>query len=157
MQTIRREGAQWALLIARLMLGSTFIAHGAQKVFGAWGGPGLTGFAQGVAEGGTPLFLGYLAALFEFFGGVLVLFGVLAELGALMIIPVMIVAAFRIHWSNGYFSSAKGFEYPLNLMLICFVILAGGAGKLALWDPLRRWRLDNGSGPTMPVAPVESP
>ena len=140
MKASRRDGPAYAMLVVRLMLGSTFMLHGAQKVFGAFDGPGLAAFSQGVTKMGMPAFMGSLAALFEFFGGVLVFLGIVPELGALMIVPVMLVAVFVSHWSNGYFSKNHGYEYAFNLLLASIAVILGGGGKLALWDPLRAWR-----------------
>lgn len=140
MQTSRCEGTGWAMLIVRLMLGSTFIYHGAQKVFGIWGGPGLENFVGHVTGSlGLPAFLGVLAAWFEFGGGVLVLLGVFAEAGAAMIVPVMLVAI-STHWPHGYGSQNQGYEYAFNLLLASLAVIAGGPGKLALWNPLAAWR-----------------
>ena len=136
-----KEGKDWALFVVRFMLGSVFVLHGCQKVFGLFGGPGISGFAGFVNQQmGMPMFLGYAAGLFELIGGLLVLLGVLAELGAAMIVPVMLVAVFMVHWKDGYFSQNHGYEYALNLLLIAVAVILGGPGKLALWDPLKRFR-----------------
>jgi len=144
MKSCRCEGTAVALLIVRLMLGSTFIYHGAQKVFGVWGGPGLENFVGHVTGSlGLPAFLGVLAAWFEFGGGVLVFLGVFAEAGAAMLVPVMLVAI-STHWPNGYGSQDKGFEYPFNLMLVSLAgSSAGRQGGVVepaqgLARPLRR-------------------
>ena len=81
--------AQWALTITRIMLGIIFVAHGAQKVLGVLGGPGLAGFVAWTTKLGVPFYLGYLAAFAEFLGGILLLLGIYAELGALMCIPLI--------------------------------------------------------------------
>lgn len=131
-----KETKDWAMTLLRLLLGSTFLLHGSQKVLGLFGGPGLAGFASFVNQNlGLPLFLGYLAAFCEFLGGWLVLLGVITEIGALLIIPVMLTAVFKVHWVHGYFTQNNGFEYPLNLLLVALALIVGGPGKLALWDP----------------------
>jgi len=141
METIRKHGPAWAMFILRLILGSVFVLHGSQKVLGLFGGQGLSGFAGFVHDKlGMPTFLGYLAALCEFVGGGMVLLGVATEVGALLIVPVMLVAVFKVHWAHGYFGQNNGFEYPLNLLLVCLALLIGGPGKLALWDPFRKRR-----------------
>ncbi len=117
--------AQWALTITRVMLGIVFIAHGSQKVLGAFGGPGLTGFVAWTSKLGIPFYLGYLAAFGEFVGGILLLLGVYTELGALMVMPVMLGAVLLVHWANGFFIQNNGFEYPLSL----FVFLRAANGK----------------------------
>lgn len=121
---------QIALFIVRVTLGFVFMAHGSQKVFGLFGGPGLAGFAQWTNSAlGTPLILGYAAAFFELIAGVLLFFGIASELGALMVIPVMLVAIFFYHWPHGFFAQNGGFEYSLVLLLLAVVILIGGPGK----------------------------
>lgn len=125
--------SQWALTIVRLTLGCIFLAHGGQKTFGWFGGPGLEGFAHWLAGYGLPAYLAYLAAFAEFAGGLLLLLGLAAELGALMTIPVMIGAVTRIHWPHGFFGQNGGFEYPLSLIFFALAIIIGGPGYLALW------------------------
>ncbi len=124
--------AQWALTIARIMLGIVFVAHGSQKVLGVFGGPGLAGFITWIAKFGVPSYLAYLAAFGEFVGGILLLLGVYAELGALMVMPVMLGAILLVHWGNGFFVQSGGFEYTLCLFVFSLAILIGGPGQLAL-------------------------
>lgn len=135
-----RQQMSLALMIVRLTLGSIFFLHGAQKVLGWFGGPGLEGFAQWMGTMGIPPALAYLAAFAEFIGGILLFTGVLAELGAVMTIGVMIGAVVIVHWPHGYFSQNGGFEYPFNLILFALAIIIGGPGAYALWDPLRTFR-----------------
>ena len=130
----------WALFLVRILLGTTFILHGSQKVLGLFGGPGLAGFSTFVASLGYPAWLGYPAAFFEFFGGILLLLGIAPELGALAVIPVMVVAIASVHGKNGYFGQNGGYEYPLNLMILALVVIIGGAGEYALWDFFKSWR-----------------
>lgn len=124
--------AQWALTITRVMLGIVFIAHGSQKVLGAFGGPGLPGFVAWTTKLGIPFYLGYLAAFGEFVGGILLLLGVYAELGALMVMPVMLGAVLLVHWANGFFIQNNGFEYTLSLFVFLLAIVIGGPGHLAI-------------------------
>jgi putative oxidoreductase len=130
----------WALFLVRVTLGSIFMLHGSQKVLGLFGGSGLEGFVKWLGGLGVPPALGYLAALAEFVGGILLFFGIAAELGALMIIPVMLGAIFIVHWGHGYFGQQGGFEYPLNLILFLCAVIIGGPGKCALWNPFKSWR-----------------
>jgi putative oxidoreductase len=130
----------WGLTIVRVTLGTIFIAHGSQKVFGWFGGPGLESFVGWASSFGIPGWLGYLAAFAELIGGCLLLTGIAAEIGALLVIPVMIGAVVIVHWKQGYFAQNGGFEYPLNLLLFALAIVVGGPGKLALWDLFLEWR-----------------
>ncbi len=129
--------AQWALLIVRVMLGIIFIAHGGQKVMGWFCGSGLEGFASWIGTFGIPTYLAYAAAFAEFIGGWLLLAGIAAELGALMVICVMLGAVFIVHWNHGFFMQNNGFEYPLSLVFFSLAILIGGPGRLALWPACR--------------------
>lgn len=129
----------WVALPLRLALGAVFIAHGAQKVFGMWGGPGLTAFSGGQAPMGLRpawLWLG-AAAIFEFVGGVLLLLGLLTRLGALMVAPVMLVAIFGVHWGGGFFAQNKGYEYALALLAMALALLISGGGRLSIDETLQ--------------------
>ncbi len=128
------------LSILRLVLGSIFIAHGAQKVFGLFGGPGLTKFVAWAGTIGVAPWLAYLAAFAELIGGCLMFLGICCELGALLTIPVMIGAVVMVHWNSGYFMQNGGFEYPLNLIFLAIAVIIGGPGFGALWDPAQRYR-----------------
>ncbi len=129
-----------ALTIVRLTLGSIFFLHGAQKVLGWFGGPGLDGFVKWSGTMGITPALAYLAAFAEFIGGILLFTGILAELGAVMTICVMIGAVVIVHWTHGYFAQNGGFEYPFNLILFALAIIVGGPGSYALWDPFKSLR-----------------
>ena len=122
-----------ALAIVRITLGVVFIAHGAQKVLGLWGGPGLDGFAQFTASLGAPEALGYIAAFIELIGGLLLLIGAASEVAALALVPVMLGAILLVHLKNGFFSQNGGYEYALVLLLLLVAIIVGGPGKWYTW------------------------
>jgi len=135
------------LLIVRVVLGVIFFAHGAQKVFGWFGGPGLRGviayFKQAL---GVPAPLTVLAALTEFLGGVAMIIGFLVRPAAVGLIIVMLVAIATVHWKNGFFISwslepGKGHGYEMNLALIgmALAVLVGGAGACSIDRWLRPW------------------
>lgn len=130
----------YALLIVRLVVGSVFILHGAQKVFGLFGGTGLNAFASWIASMGIPAFLGHVAAYAELAAGVMIFFGIATEIGALLVIPIMKVAIYFVHGKNGYFIQNEGYEYALNLLLLAVALIVGGPGAAALWDPFNAWR-----------------
>jgi putative oxidoreductase len=132
------EAVQWAACMLRIQLGIVFILHGSQKVFGILGGPGMPGFIQWSSTLGLPAALAYAAAYAELIGGLLLFFGILAELGALMVIPVMLGAIFLVHWKNGFFIQNSGYEYCLLLIVVAVAIMLLGPGKLALYNP-RHW------------------
>lgn len=131
------SAAEVGIMITRVALGVIFIAHGGQKVFGWWDGPGLQGFAEGMTKMGMPVFMGHLAALVEFIGGVLLVVGLFSRAAALGIFAVMVVALGKVHLSGGFFAP-KGFEYNLALMAMAMTVMLGGPGAFALADPERR-------------------
>lgn len=130
----------WALCLLRLTVGSIFIAHGGQKVLGLFGGPGLDGFVAWAGTIGVSPLFAYLAAFAELIGGLMMFFGIAAEVGALLTIPVMIGAVFLVHWQHGYFMQNGGFEYPFNLILLALVIIIGGSGRCSLYNPFKELR-----------------
>jgi putative oxidoreductase len=123
------------MLPIRLALGAVMFAHGAQKVFGVWGGPGLERWTSQSAPFPEMrpawLWLG-AAALSEFIGGALVLIGLYTRIGAFFIACVMLVAIFGVQWRYGFFIEAGGFEFPLALlgMAIALMISGGGAASI---------------------------
>src|SRR5438445_13753872 len=93
----------WGLLILRLVLGGSFVLHGSQKLFGAFGGSGIEAFTSNIARmgfPGPPMAWSYLAAGSEFLGGLAVLLGVLTEFGAAAIAFTMIVAVWNVTGQN---------------------------------------------------------
>ena len=108
-------GARWPCACP---IGIIFVAHGAQKLFGAFGGYGLEGTGQFMASLGlTP---GYLMALLagsaEFFGGLALLFGVLVRPAAAALAFAMLVAIFSVHIDKGLFIAKNGYEFGLALL-----------------------------------------
>lgn len=123
-----------AMLALRIPAGIIFIAHGAQKLFGWFGGYGLEGTGQFMASVGlTP---GYLMALLagatEFLGGIALLIGLLVRPAAAGLSFTMLVAIFAVHWSNGLFASNGGFELPLAMLGACVALLIAGGGSPSL-------------------------
>ena len=122
------------LLVLRLVLGVIFVAHGAQKLFGSFGGPGLKGtaafFEQLGIRPGRPMAL--LAGLAEFVGGILVAVGFLTPLAAVALIAVMVVAVLTVHLKNGFFAQDGGYEFNLALVGMALTLLLAGAGALSL-------------------------
>ncbi|WP_122501178.1 DoxX family protein [Pseudomonas viridiflava] len=126
--------AGYGLTILRVIVGIAFIAHGSQKLFGAFGGYGLEGTAQYMESLGlTP---GYLMALLsggaEFFGGLGLLVGLLARPAAALVTVLLLVAIFTVHIGNGFFMANNGFEYALALLGGALAVVIEGAGKLSL-------------------------
>jgi putative oxidoreductase len=132
-------------LLMRLSAGVIFAAHGAQKLFGSFGGGGLEGTAQWMASIG--LQPGYLMALAagsaEFFGGIALLLGLLTRPAALALAMTMLVAVITVHLPNGLFMSNNGYEFGLALLAITGALVLNGGGKLSL-DSMLSARLGNG-------------
>jgi putative oxidoreductase len=104
----------YGLLLLRVVIGGTLFAHGAQKLFGWFGGHGLRGTAGFFGSTGwrLPLVMAFLAGLGET-SGLAFAFGLLTPLAALGIATVMLNAIFAVHWRNGFFNGDGGVEFPL--------------------------------------------
>jgi putative oxidoreductase len=123
----------------RLVVGLTFTAHGAQKLFGAFGGPGIQGTAGFFEQIGLrPGKLhGWAAAITEFFGGLAIALGLVTPIAAAALIAVMTAAVITVHAKNGFFNANQGFEFNLALAAALFALAGIGAGG---------WSLDNALG-----------
>ena len=124
----------YAALVLRVPVGLILAAHGAQKLFGWFGGYGLEGTGQWLASIG--LAPGYLMALLaggaEFFGGLALVLGLLTRPAALVSAFAMLVAIFAVHIGNGLFMSNNGYEYALTLFAATLALAIQGAGRLAV-------------------------
>jgi putative oxidoreductase len=126
--------AQLGSLALRLPLAIIFMAHGAQKLFGWFGGYGLEGTGQWMASIG--LAPGYLMALLagsgEFFGGLAILLGLVTRPAAAVLAFTMVVAIFSVHIDHGLFMSNNGYEFALALLSGAVGLLALGGGAWSL-------------------------
>ncbi|MEA2628372.1 MAG: putative oxidoreductase [Chloroflexota bacterium] len=122
------------LLILRVVVGLTMAAHGAQKLFGWFGGPGIAGWAQSVTKlrirPATPW--AWIAALSEFGGGLLFALGLLSPLGSLAIAGTMIIAIATVHWANGFWAGKRGYEFNLTLLASVIAVALTGPGIYSL-------------------------
>ena len=123
----------FGLLVARLVFGITMSAHGAQKLFGWFGGYGISGTGQffesiGFRPGRV---LAVAAGLGELAGGLLVAFGLLGPVGPGLMLSVMIVAS-SLHWKNGLFATANGIELPLLYSAAAVALAFTGYGTYSL-------------------------
>lgn len=122
------------LSVIRILVGVIFMAHGAQKLFGLFGGYGLEGTGQWMESIG--LAPGYLMALLsgsaEFFGGLALVIGLLARPAALALTVTLVVAIFSVHINNGLFMSNNGYEFALALLAGTVAVLIEGAGRWSL-------------------------
>jgi putative oxidoreductase len=132
--------AGYAALVLRIPAAIIFIAHGAQKLFGSFGGYGLEGTGQWMASIGLePGYqLALLAGSAEFFGGIALLMGLLVRPAALMLSVTMLVAIFSVHFANGLFMTNNGYEFALALLAISVSLMFSGAGKVALDNVLNK-------------------
>jgi putative oxidoreductase len=125
--------ASWAPLPLRLALGVAFVAHGAQKVFGSFGGPGLRQFMSFSAPftfmRPPGVWMG-AAAFAELIGGALVLIGLLTRFGAFLITCVMLAAIFGVLRHKGYFAP-EGMELAISFLAIALALLITGGGQLS--------------------------
>jgi len=127
------------LIVLRLVVGLLFAGHGAQKLFGAFGGGGLEGTAGmfdniGLRPGG---FTARAAGTAEFAGGLLIAIGLFTPFAAAALIGVMTAAVITVHGSNGIWNTNQGYEYNLVLAASVFALSGVGAGA---------WSLDNAFG-----------
>ncbi len=118
----------------RLAAGIIFSAHGAQKLFGWFGGYGLEGTAGWMTSIG--LEPGFLMALLaggaEFFGGLLLIIGLLVRPTAFVLALTMLVAIVTVHLTHGLFISNNGYEFALALLAISIALAIRGAGSLSI-------------------------
>jgi putative oxidoreductase len=122
------------LLILRLVVGLVFVGHGAQKLFGWFGGPGMKGHIGFMEKLDVhpARFWAWVSALGEFFGGLGLALGLLTPLAATAIIGAMLVAMIRVNWPNGFWNTNRGFEWPLVLATVAFVVGLTGPGFYSL-------------------------
>ncbi|MDR7003093.1 DoxX family protein, partial [Neobacillus niacini] len=119
------------LLIIRLVIGVLFIGHGAQKLFGWFGGYGLKGTGGwfesiGMKPGVT---MALFAGLSELIGGILFALGLLTPLAAILIAGTMVMAIIKVHAANGLWATSNGYEYNLTLLAVAIGIALIGPGQ----------------------------
>jgi putative oxidoreductase len=133
-RTLRTDAASAAPLVLRLALAAVFIGHGAQKLFGWWGGGGFQGTAHYFASnlGLTPGWLhAALAGGGQFFGGILLVLGLATRLAAAQLVIIMGVAIWTSHRS-AFFLSDNGMEFALVLLLVAVSLVLTGGGALSI-------------------------
>ncbi|WP_226702415.1 DoxX family protein [Microbulbifer elongatus] len=142
---VLNSNAGLGALTLRVPVGIILAAHGAQKLFGWFGGYGLEGTGQWMASIG--LEPGYLMALLagsaEFFGGLALVFGLLTRPAAAVSAVTMLVAIFSAHISNGFFLSNNGYEYALALFGATLALAIQGGGAFAVDNGLSNLLADD--------------
>jgi len=140
------------MILLRLVAGLTVAAHGAQKLFGSFGGGGVAGtraFFTGLGFR-KPLVMAVAAGIGELAGGLLFALGLLTPLAALTLLIVMLNAIGTVHWKKGFFNSAGGYEYNLLIIATALAVTAGGPGRFSL-DAALGW-VEQISGPWWALA-----
>jgi putative oxidoreductase len=137
----------YGILFLRVVVGLLFFGHGAQKLFGWFGGHGPRATAGFLGQLGFrrehALPMALMAGLSEA-AGLLFAFGFLTSLAALAMASVMVVAVATVHWRNGLWSTDGGYEFNLVLWAVAIAVTASGPGRFSL-DALLGW-VDNASG-----------
>lgn len=134
LNTILATNNSFSQLALRLPLGIIFAAHGAQKLFGWFGGYGLEGTGQWMASIGLEpgVLMAALSGSAEFFGGVALILGLLTRPAALVLAVTMVVAIFSVHINNGLFMSNNGYEFGLALLAGTVSLLISGGGRASV-------------------------
>lgn len=123
------------LFVLRVVLGAIFCAHGAQKTFGWFGGPGYSGIMHWFAQQHVPAPLALMAIMAEALGGLGLVFGFLTRIAALGLVVNMVVATFMVGLPNGLFMNwfanqkGEGIEFYLLVIVIGVTLILQGAGR----------------------------
>lgn len=126
--------ANWGTLIPRFLLGTVFLYHGGDLLFGLFGGQGIARVEGMVREWGWPApgFLARAAAATEFFGGACVALGLLTRFWAAGLAAVMAVGVVKVHGANGFSYGANGWEYGFVLGILALSLVVQGGGAFSL-------------------------
>ena len=132
----RETAKDFSMFILRVVIGTIFIAHGAQKLFGMFDGIGIEGTTKMMEGLGFPY--PYWSAVIwsgiEFFGGIFLVLGILARYAAIFIIAIMLVSILKINLAYGFFVQNGGYEYNLLIIGACVPIVYMGGGSWSVWD-----------------------
>jgi putative oxidoreductase len=123
-----------SVLLIRFTVGMLLMGHGAQKLVGIGGGPGLRGWTAAVGQlGFRPAgFWAIVSVCAEFLGGVALAIGFLTPIAAALVVGQMFVAIAKAHWSKGLWITAGGYEYSLVLLVVATAIGLGGPGRYSV-------------------------
>lgn len=126
MRSFLNRAQPFALVVLRVALAAVLIAHGKAKIFG-----GMAAHKHFVASLGMPGWLGYFSAGTEFFGGILLLVGLITRFAGLAVTFEMLVAIVRVHLKNGL-TGDHGYEFALMVGVAAFVLIFFGAGPISM-------------------------
>jgi putative oxidoreductase len=141
---ILSTGEDKHLFVVRMTLGAIFFAHGAQKTFGWFGGPGYGAMMQWFGQQHIPAPLAWVAIMAELLGGLGLMLGVLTRISALGIVVNMVVATLTVGLSNGLFMNwfanqrGEGIEFYLLAIVLGFILIMQGAGPWSFDRSLSR-------------------
>lgn len=123
-----------APLAVRIPVGIIFAAHGAQKLFGWFGGYGLAGTGQFMESIGLSpgTLMAALAGGAEFFGGLALLIGLAVRPASVVLAFTMLIAIFSAHITKGLFLANGGYEYALALLAVTVGLVISGAGRVSV-------------------------
>jgi putative oxidoreductase len=127
-----------AFLVLRLVSGGLLTGHGAQKLFGAFEGPGLQGTKAWLESMGlrpAPTWA-FAAGLSEFGGGLLTALGLAHPIGPLGIVAAMGMATAKVHWGKPIWVTTGGAELPVTNMAVAASLMLAGPGKFSLDEAL---------------------
>jgi putative oxidoreductase len=140
----------WSALIARLTIALVIFPHGAQKLFGWFGGygfQGTMGFLTGMVK--LPYPVAVLVILIESIGSLMILFGLLTRVAALGIFGLFLGIVLKIHAANGFFMNwngtqkGEGIEYFFLLLGLALILIIAGGGKASVDAALTNQRINN--------------
>lgn len=122
------------LLLMRLVIGLAFIGHGAQKLFGWFGGYGPKGTGGWMESIGIKpgVMMAVLAGVLELVGGFMFAAGLLTPVAALLIVATMLGAIIKVHAPNGFWATSNGIEFPLTVLVIAAGVALTGPGSISL-------------------------
>ena len=127
------DASDLGLLLLRLVVGLTFAAHGGQKAFGWWHGPGWIGWQNAIGRMGfrpIGLFAG-LSVMAELVGGLFLALGMLTPLAAAILVAQSVVIVIKVHAPSGFWNKSSGIEFPLTLGMGALVLGLTGPGAVS--------------------------
>lgn len=136
---IFKTNNDWIGLITRLTIGLVILPHGAQKMFGMFGGYGFSGTMKFFTETvNLPWLIGFMVIIIEFFGSLSLIMGFASRIWSALVIVLMIGIIFTSHIQNGFFinwfgnQDGEGYEFHLLVIGLAIATLVNGSGKYAI-------------------------